>query len=57
MKASEFVGMKVLDKEANEVGKVEEIGVVFGTMFSRIRYSYQWVLHLTESISILLTMT
>lgn len=30
MKASEFVGMKVLDKEANEVGKVEEIGVVFG---------------------------
>jgi sporulation protein YlmC with PRC-barrel domain len=30
MKASEFVGMKVLDKEANEVGKVEEIAVVFG---------------------------
>ena len=30
MKASEFVGMKVLDKEANEVGKVDEIAVVFG---------------------------
>jgi sporulation protein YlmC with PRC-barrel domain len=27
MKASEFVGMKVLDKEANEVGKVDEIAV------------------------------
>jgi len=30
MKASEFIGMKVLDKEANEVGKVEEIAVEFG---------------------------
>ncbi len=30
MKASEFIGMKVLDKEANEVGKVDEIAVVFG---------------------------
>ncbi len=30
MKASEFVGMKVLDKEANEVGKVDEMAVVFG---------------------------
>jgi sporulation protein YlmC with PRC-barrel domain len=30
MNASEFVGMKVLDKEANEVGKVDEIAVVFG---------------------------
>jgi len=29
MKASEFIGMKVLDKEANEVGKVAEIAVVF----------------------------
>ncbi len=29
MKASEFIGMKVLDKEANEVGKVDEIAVVF----------------------------
>ncbi|MFZ0441095.1 MAG: PRC-barrel domain-containing protein [Methanobacterium sp.] len=28
MKASEFIGMKVLDKEANEVGKVDEISVV-----------------------------
>ena len=30
MKANEFIGMKVLDKEANEVGKVEDIAVVFG---------------------------
>lgn len=29
MKASEFIGMKVLDKEANEVGKVAEIAIVF----------------------------
>lgn len=29
MKASEFIGMKVLDSEANEVGKVAEIAVVF----------------------------
>lgn len=29
MKASEFIGMKVLDKEANEVGKVAEIAVIF----------------------------
>ena len=29
MKANEFIGMKVLDKEANEVGKVAEIAVVF----------------------------
>ncbi|MGB9201821.1 PRC-barrel domain-containing protein, partial [Methanobacterium sp.] len=30
MKANEFIGMKVLDKEANEVGKVEDIAIVFG---------------------------
>lgn len=29
MKASEFIGMKVLDKEANEVGKVAEIAIIF----------------------------
>ncbi|MDD3984879.1 MAG: PRC-barrel domain-containing protein [Methanobacterium sp.] len=29
MKANEFIGMKVLDKEANEIGKVAEIAVVF----------------------------
>ena len=29
MKASDFIGMKVLDKEANEVGKVAEIAIVF----------------------------
>jgi len=29
MKASEFIGMKVLDREANEVGKVAEIAVLF----------------------------
>ena len=29
MKASEFIGMKVLDKEANEVGKVAEVSVLF----------------------------
>lgn len=29
MKASEFIGMKVLDKEANEVGKVAEITILF----------------------------
>jgi sporulation protein YlmC with PRC-barrel domain len=29
MKASEFIGMKVLDSEANEVGKVAEIAVVY----------------------------
>ncbi len=29
MKASEFIGMKVLDKETNEIGKVEEITIAF----------------------------
>lgn len=29
MKASEFIGMKVLDSEANEVGKVAEIAILF----------------------------
>jgi len=29
MKASEFIGMKVIDKEANEIGKVAEIAVLF----------------------------
>ncbi len=29
MKASEFIGMKVLDKEANEVGKIAELAIVF----------------------------
>jgi sporulation protein YlmC with PRC-barrel domain len=29
MKASEFIGMKVLDKEANEIGKVAELAIVF----------------------------